>query len=80
MVTCWERANPLALLCVCVCLCCVLSISHVVPWVGVLYLIVSIPDLDLLIYFEILLKIEHLAFLEQMLQPHNIFKGIHNLN
>ena len=26
-------------------LCCVLSLFHVVSWVGVLYLIVSIPDL-----------------------------------
>ena len=47
VVTCWERANLLALLYVM--FSCVLSLSHTVSWVR--YLIVSIPDLCILPYF-----------------------------
>ena len=49
VVTCWERANLLALLSVM--LSCLFVISHVVAG-QVWYLIVSIPDLCLLPYFK----------------------------
>ena len=53
VVTCWERVDLLALVCV-VCLTVSLSLSHWYPGLGVWYLIVSIPDLCTLTYFEIL--------------------------
>ena len=50
MVTCWERANLLALLCVM--LCCVFVKFPRVVLGQVWYLIVSIPDLYLLTFFN----------------------------
>ena len=50
MVTCWERTDLLALLCLI--FSCGFELSRMVPWIGVWYLIVSIFDLCLLPYFE----------------------------
>ena len=51
VVTCWERAGLLALLCVIVS--CVLSLYHVVSWVSD-GTFLSISDLCLLSYFVLL--------------------------
>ena len=51
VITCWERADLLALLCVM--FPCVLSFSHMVSRVKCGSLIVSIPDLCILSYFDL---------------------------
>ena len=53
VVTCWERADPLGsrLWCLTVSL----SLSHWYPGSGVVYLVVSIPDLCTLTYIVLVL-------------------------
>ena len=49
VVTCWERADLLALVCG---VCCEFVTFPLVSWGQVWYLIVSIPDLCTLTYFK----------------------------
>ena len=68
VVTCWERADPLALVCG---VCCEFVTFPLVSWV-VWYLIISIPDLCTLTYF----KFECKFVLRRFRQNHS--SDVHN--
>ena len=63
VVTCWDRADLLALVCG---VCCKFVTFPLVSWV-VWYLIVSIPDLCTLTYFEFLMLLR--LFIAALLSP-----------